>query len=152
MSGTAPVRIRQVDSEGVAEVCELFAGYLEFYEIEAERERIRDFLVARAMRRESIIFLAETGGRAVGFLQVYPTFSSLALAPVWILNDLFVLPQARRAGVGRALVRSCLREARSAGVASVELQTARTNESAQSLYRAEGFEPDETFVCFGLHL
>ncbi|MBB4743178.1 ribosomal protein S18 acetylase RimI-like enzyme [Actinoplanes octamycinicus] len=146
------ITVRRATAEELPEVATLFAGYLDFYQRPAPRETIVAFLRERLDRGEAIVLLARTAsGEPAGFVNVYPTFSSLSMAPVWTLNDLFVAPAARRLGVGQALVRACADEARAAGAIGVQLQTAPDNTSAQALYRAEGFEPD-TFSAYYLAL
>src|ERR1700754_2823733 len=95
----------------------------------------------RLKRDESVILAARVDGEPapLGFAQVYRSFSSVSMAPVWTLNDLFVSPEARRLGVGRALVRMVVDLARSAGAARVILSTDESNTSAQTLYESEGF-------------
>ncbi|KJY27728.1 MULTISPECIES: GNAT family N-acetyltransferase [unclassified Streptomyces] len=128
----------------------LFRGYLDFYEVKVEDpDRPRAFLAERIRAGESLVLLADVPeAGTVGFAQVYRTFSSLALRPVWILSDLYVDPSGRRTGAGRALLRDVLRRAREAGVAGVQLETAYDNHVAQSLYEAEGFERDAFHVYF----
>ncbi|MFE2166717.1 GNAT family N-acetyltransferase, partial [Streptomyces sp. NPDC059447] len=84
----------------------------------------------------------------VGFAQVYRAFSSLSMDTAWILNDLYVAPEGRRTGAGRALLREVLRRAREAGVTGVQLETAYDNTVAQGLYEAEGFVREEFHVYF----
>ncbi|MGW1763897.1 N-acetyltransferase family protein [Streptomyces sp. NPDC002073] len=129
---------------------ELFRGYLDFYEVEVvDEERPRAYLEERVRNGESLILLAEDGaGEAVGFAQVYRTFSSLSMAPVWVLSDLFVAPGGRRTGAGRALLRDVLERARAEGVAGVQLETGYDNHVAQGLYEAEGFERDPYHIYF----
>ncbi|HEY5046031.1 MAG TPA: GNAT family N-acetyltransferase [Solirubrobacteraceae bacterium] len=136
-------------STDVGVTSELFGGYLEFYGVSAVPDRVRSFLGERIAQRDSVIFLAQTRDQpALGFAQMYPTFSSLSLSPAWILNDLFVRPRARRVGVARALIRACLADARRAGAVSIELRTAHDNDPARHLYEIEGFEEDTHFVCY----
>jgi ribosomal protein S18 acetylase RimI-like enzyme len=120
-------------------VVELFNGYLDFYEVPDDRSDVASFIRDRIERDESIILLARLGADAVGFVQVYPTFSSVARAPIWILNDLFVHPQHRKCGAGRALMRAVEERAISAGAARVLLSTDETNSQAQALYESEGY-------------
>jgi GNAT superfamily N-acetyltransferase len=128
---------------------ELFGGYLEFYGVTAEPDLVRRFLSTRIAQRDSVILLAEGKDQpALGFAQIYPTFSSLSLSPAWILNDLFVCPRARRGGVARALIRACVANARRAGAVSIELKTAHDNDPARRLYENEGFEKETKFVCY----
>ncbi|WP_262287011.1 N-acetyltransferase [Micromonospora sp. MA102] len=138
---TRPVDIKRIGLDAVDEVTELFLGYLEFYKRPSGPEAARAFLMERLKRDESIILAARMEGEPalLGFAQVYRSFSSVSMAPVWILNDLFVSPHARRLGVGRALVRMVVDLARSAGAARVILSTDESNTSAQTLYESEGF-------------
>ncbi|MHC3429237.1 GNAT family N-acetyltransferase [Streptomyces sp. DT18] len=82
----------------------------------------------------------------MGLAQVYPGISSLDMAPSWLLSDLFVVPRARGLGIGRALLRSVLAQAREADVAAVQLETAYGNHFAQKLYESEGFRRDPFHV------
>jgi ribosomal protein S18 acetylase RimI-like enzyme len=129
------------------DVAALFCAYLEFYDVQREPGEARDFLRERMQSGESLILLARTAeGAAAGFAQVYFTFSSLSLAPVWTFNDLYVDAAARGLGVGRALVREVCSRAAEAGALRVQGETAVDNHTAQALYAAEGFEVEEGFL------
>jgi GNAT superfamily N-acetyltransferase len=82
----------------------LFDGYRHFYRQASEPDRIRKFLLDRFEHNQSVIFVALKGGTAVGFTQLYPSFSSGGLARIFILNDLFVDAGARHIGAGSALL------------------------------------------------
>ncbi|MFF5448896.1 GNAT family N-acetyltransferase [Streptomyces sp. NPDC012888] len=142
------VRVAGEDDLEVA--ARLFRGYLDFYEVEVEDEdRPREFLAARMKAGESLVLLADLpGGGTVGFAQVYRTFSSLSMRPLWILNDLYVAPAGRRTGAGRALLRETLRRARAADASGVQLETAYDNRVAQALYESEGFVREEFHAYF----
>src|SRR6186713_2232215 len=83
----------------LAEAAALFAAYREFYGESYDVEAAGSFLASRLARDESIVLLGRVDDVAVGFTQIYPSFSSTRLAPIWILNDLFVAPDARGTGV-----------------------------------------------------
>jgi ribosomal protein S18 acetylase RimI-like enzyme len=133
----------------------LFDGYRQFYGQEPDLPGARTFLEARLKGRESVVLLAvpkDAPGTAVGFVQLYPSFSSVSMKPIWILNDLFVAPQSRRAGVARSLLDAALELARSTGAARLRLSTAKDNEAAKALYAAAGyrmvdFDQYELQVC-----
>ena len=132
--------ISEVGPQDVDEVVGLFAAYLVFYGVQCDRDAVHDYLAARVRARQSLVLCARArGGSLVGFVQVYPGFSSLSLAAVWTLNDLYVAPSARCTGVGRLLVREVCRRAGAAGAVRVDLATAEGNRGAQALYEAEGF-------------
>jgi ribosomal protein S18 acetylase RimI-like enzyme len=59
-----------------------------------------------------------------------------------LLEDLFVDPSARRAGLGRALLDAAIARARERDCRRVELDTAETNEAARALYGAAGFSEE----------
>ncbi|WP_433795663.1 N-acetyltransferase family protein [Actinoplanes sp. CA-252034] len=146
------ITVSRAGAADLPEAAALFHGYLDFYQRPAPEEQVLAFLRERHERGESVLLLARTAeGTPAGFVNIYPTFSSLSMAPVWTLNDLFVAVTARRTGAGRALVRACAAEARAAGAVGVQLQTAPDNHTAQALYRSEGFEPD-TFAAYYLPL
>ncbi|MCX5195906.1 GNAT family N-acetyltransferase [Streptomyces sp. NBC_00249] len=146
----AQVTLRVAGGSDVEAAAELFRGYLDFYEVKVEDPDLpRRFLAERIARDESLVLLADVpGAGTVGLAQVYRTFSSLALRPMWILSDLYVDPRGRRTGAGRALLREVLRRAREAGVSGVQLETAYDNHVAQGLYEAEGFVRDPFHIYF----
>jgi ribosomal protein S18 acetylase RimI-like enzyme len=120
----------------------LFDAYRQFYGQESDLPGARRFLEARLRNRESVVLLAvqdaalESG---VGFVQLYPSFSSVSMKPIWILNDLFVAPQARRAGIAQTLLEAACEMARSTGATRLRLSTAKDNEAAKALYLASGY-------------
>ena len=94
-----------------------------------------------------MIFLAEVGGKVVGFTQLYPSFSSVRAGRAFVLNDLYVDIAARRLGVARALLQAAADFARADGAIRLELETDPDNRSAQALYRHMGWEPYEGIAC-----
>lgn len=132
------------------EACGLFALYLEFYHRSAPAEAVRAYLQERLTQGDAVIFLARLDGLAVGFAQLYPSFSSLALAKSWILYDLYVLASARRQGVAEALLERCRVLAQETGACELFLQTAKDNLPAQALYEKHGYQRDTEFYNYYL--
>jgi GNAT superfamily N-acetyltransferase len=99
----------------------------------------RRFLAERLGRGEWVIYAVAEGGRAPGFTQLYPSFSSVSMRPTWFLNDLFVAEGARRRGVGGRLLRAARDRAIKTGAARFALSTAVTNTAAQALYERDGW-------------
>ncbi len=126
----------------------LFDAYRVFYAQPSDRGAAREFLAARLSAGESVVFLAFLGGEAVGFTQLYGSFSSVSLRRLWILNDLFVTPEARRKAVAGALLERAQQHARETGAKGLTLQTATDNHSAQALYEAHGWERDTGFLTY----
>ncbi|HTT15550.1 MAG TPA: GNAT family N-acetyltransferase [Thermoplasmata archaeon] len=148
---TGSLSVRQATVADVPRIQPLFAGYRAFYRCPPDAAGELRFLTDRLARAESVVFLAERDGSPVGFTQLFPTFSSLGLRPSWILNDLFVAPEARRGGVGAALLRRAREFARTQGAEGLTLETAHDN-PAQRLYEAEGWTRDTAFLHYELRL
>ena len=111
-----------------------------------------EFLATRLARNESVIFLALDGGRPVGFAQLYPSFSSLSMQRMWILNDLFVDPLARGRGIATALLDASKAMAIETGAKELALETMKTNLTAQRLYESQGWKRDEIFYRYDLSI
>lgn len=145
--------IREADSKDLAELAVLFDGYRQFYKQASDVEGATSFLKERFHRNESKIFIAVTPEQtALGFTQLYPLFSSVRMRPVWILNDLYVLREARGKGVGQHLIQAAESWGRSVGVAALELSTAKDNLTAKSVYDALGWELDTTYDHYSIRL
>lgn len=133
----------------------LFDGYRQFYGQEQDLEGARRFLKAHCEAGTSVIFLAlrvDAAGQrqACGFTQLYPSFSSVSLKRLWILNDLFVAPTARRTGTGTALLERARQFALETGAKGLTLTTAIDNSTAQSVYEAAGWQRDREFYTYHL--
>ena len=122
----------------------LFDAYRRFYGQASDIAGARDWLRSRLRVGESVVLVAKRAGNAVGFVQLYPMFSSVRMARTWILNDLFVDAAARRGGVARALLDAAASFAREDGAAGLSLETGRGNAAARALYRAAGWHEDDT--------
>lgn len=108
----------------------------------------RAFLQARFDHGESVIFLAHAGGMPLGFAQLYPSWSSVSLARVFVLNDLYVGAAGRRRGVASALLAAVETHAWAHGAVRVSLNVARDNLTGQALYRACGWMEDAQFFMY----
>ena len=122
----------------------LFDAYRQFYGQPSDVPRARDWLRSRLRVGESVVLLARRGGAMLGFVQLYPMFSSVRTARTWILNDLFVDAGARRKGVARALLDAAAAFAREDGAMGISLETSQDNAAARALYRAAGWNEDAT--------
>jgi GNAT superfamily N-acetyltransferase len=146
------LRIVEAEPADVKSVLPLFLSYLEFYKQVTEKQRARQFLRDRLAQRESKIFLAMLDGEPVGFAQLYPTYASLALRRSWILYDLFVVPAARKRGVGQALLEKARQLAVKTGAEGITLETAKDNRPAQRLYEGLGYRRDTHFYRYHLRI
>jgi len=150
---TQNIFVRRASLADVDLVAPLFDAYLEFYEQTPDLALARTFLRERLEQDQSVIFLAlRSDGSAVGFTQLYPSFSSARAQRIFILNDLFVDPGVRRRGVGQRLLDAAADFGRSAGAIRLTLSTAHANTAAQALYEAHGWRRDEIFRSYHLAL
>jgi ribosomal protein S18 acetylase RimI-like enzyme len=145
--------VRRASLSDLDRIAPLFDAYRQFYGQAHDLSLAREFLRERLDLDQSVIFIAlGQDASAIGFTQLYPSFSSASARRIFILNDLFVDPATRRSGVGRALLEAAADFGRSAGAARLTLSTAHTNTSAQSLYEASGWLRDEVFRSYHLAL
>jgi ribosomal protein S18 acetylase RimI-like enzyme len=146
------MKVRRAEAGDLAAVAPLFEAYRRFYEQAPDLEKSRAFIRERLARGDSVIFLAEENGAALGFTQLYPLFSSTVCRNIWLLNDLFTTESARGRGVGRALMDAARNHAIQTGAAAIELSTAHTNRPAQRLYESLGYRKDEVYRVYTLRL
>ena len=146
------LEIIRASPKDVGRVAPLFDQYREFYKERPNAEGARSFLMERLTKNESVVFIAadpELG--AVGFVQLYPSFSSVSMKRLWILNDLFVSPAARKRGVGAALLRRAEKFARQTNAKGLELETWVNNLPAQRLYEKLGWKRNVEFYQYTLY-
>jgi ribosomal protein S18 acetylase RimI-like enzyme len=142
--------VRQATIRDLDQLVPLFDHYRQFYGRTSHLCAAREFLLARFHNDESTVFIAHENGRAIGFTQLYPSFSSISLARIFILNDLFVYEQARRKGVASALMSAAVQFATASGADRLSLSTAITNNAAQALYHSAGWTRDDQFMVYDL--
>ena len=146
------ITIRQAVLADLDAVAILFDGYRQFYGQASDEAAAQTFLQARFEHGQSVVLLAESQGQAVGFTQLYPSFSSVSMARVFVLNDLFVSPTARRRGVGEALLDAAADHARQLGAVRLSLNTDVQNLPAQALYASMGWARDQKYHAYHLAL
>ena len=139
------IRAQARDADVIAP---LFDAYRQFYKAPSDLNASRQFIFDRLAKDESVIFLATYGNHALGFTQLYPLFASVALQSLWLLNDLFVVPEARKQGVAEALMKHAEQFANETGSRGLFLRTATDNFPAQQLYEKCGWVRDEQFYRY----
>ena len=124
----------------------LLDAYRQFYAQPADLARARAYLGERMARGECAVYAAlAASGEIVGFTLLYPTFTSVGMGRIFILNDLFVTPAARSMRAGVALLEAAKAHARAAGALRLSLRTAHDNLRAQGVYERNGWKRDEKF-------
>ncbi|MBD2258425.1 GNAT family N-acetyltransferase [Pseudanabaena sp. FACHB-2040] len=138
--------------EHLAELSDLFDQYRVFYQQPTDLAAATKFLQDRFKNEDSTLLAAIENGSLAGFTQLYPSFSSVAMKRIWILNDLFVAPPFRKQGVAKLLMLAAEKYARESEAARIVLSTQISNATAQSLYQSLGYCRDEEFYHYALHL
>lgn len=139
------MEIIQAGSDYLDALVPLLDGYRAFYKQPSDTRACRAFLQERFQRGDSVVFLAREAGKAVGFTQLYPSFSTVSLQPLLILNDLFVHPSHRGKGAGAALLKRAQAYCAENGCKGLALETALDN-PAQQLYERMGWQKESH--CF----
>jgi GNAT superfamily N-acetyltransferase len=135
------VQITTVGETDLDELLPLMRGYSNFYEVNPSDEAL--LALSRALiadpERDGVQFIArDEDGTPLGFATVYWMWSTSRAARIGIMNDLFTAAEARRRGVGEALIQACLEAVRDHGAALLQWQTAKDNQTAQALYDRVG--------------
>ncbi len=140
MPGT--LRIEPVASGQIDELLPLIAAYQRFYEAERiDNARNRTFFSRFIAPSERGMLLgAWRGEELIGYACLYWHFTSLVPAETVLMNDLYVDPDTRGEGVGRALIEASATVARERGAHHLEWATAPDNKTAQRLYDSTGAE------------
>ena len=142
------INIRQAGLEDLTSVVSIFEQYRHFYQCENNIVLATDFIKARMEQQESIIFIAETDEQektVVGFVQLYPLFTSTRMKKVWLLNDLFVEETYRKQGIAEQLILNAKALSNDTGALGLRLSTAASNQPAQALYEKIGFIKSQNF-------
>ncbi|AIQ45534.1 hypothetical protein R70723_06210 [Paenibacillus sp. FSL R7-0273] len=147
-------RLEQAGLQDAELIAPLFDDYRVFYGQQPNPAGALQFIQDRLRAEESVIFMAvqdEAGSRrAGGFAQLYPSFSSLTMQRLWVLNDLFVAEHLRGQALGKLLLEGVREYALRTGSKGLTLTTMTDNIRAQRLYEAQGYIRDEEFYTYDL--
>lgn len=131
----------------------LFDAYRIFYKQESDLVTVKNFLRHLLNGNDATIFLVLSDeGKGIGFTTLYPTYSSVSLAPIFILNDLFVHPDYRLKKVGEMLLTQAANWAQSQGAIRLQLETETSNHSSQNLYKKLGWKLETGYNHYTLNL
>lgn len=146
------MKIKKALTEDIESAAELFDLYRQFYEQKSDIDSAKKFLSERITMGESVIFISEDeqNNRAAGFVQLYPSFSSVGMKKIWILNDLFVREEYRKQGVAESLILKAKVFATETSAAGIILETQISNINAQRLYDKLGFNKDDEHYFYFL--
>ena len=142
------IAVRQATLSDLDELAALFNQYRAFQGQVPDLLAARDFLQARFTHDESVIFIAHEAHAPVGFAQLYPSFSSVSLARVFMLNDLFVHESGRRKGIASRLLAAVESHAWALGAVRVTLNVDTNNQPGRALYEAKGWTQDQQYFMY----
>ncbi len=144
----APPVIRAAEEADVPLLLRLFRELAEYEELadelRATEELLHEALFGQRPAAEALI--AECDGETAGYALFYPTFSTfLSIQGIW-LEDLFVRPDHRKGGVGRALLATVAAILRDRGGQRLEWSALRWNELALGFYRRLGAQAMDEWI------
>lgn len=123
----------------------LFDAYRQFFTGGNDLARSAAFLRERLERDECVVFSARLDAEPVGFIQLYPLWSSWYCARIWFLSDLYVADSARRHGAGAMLVERVKEYAAETGASSVMVELPLSEPHLRNFYARLGFHEDPVF-------
>jgi ribosomal protein S18 acetylase RimI-like enzyme len=137
------VLIKKADITDIEQLSKLFDEYRIFYRKDSDLLGAKNFLTERITNKESEIIVAENAEKTLmGFIQLYPLFSSTRMKRLWLLNDLYVNEKYRGKEVSVALMNEAKVFATKTNSAGLILETEKSNTIGNKLYPKVGFELD----------
>jgi ribosomal protein S18 acetylase RimI-like enzyme len=138
------VRVWRAAPDEAPAVAALLAGFRDHlgYDFPADDSLLRS--VERIIVRDDAEYLLAGEGEPVAVAQVRYRWSVWWEAEDCWLEDLYVRPEARGSGIGRALTQGVIDRATARGCRRVELDVNSENSAAQALYRSLGFDTGKT--------
>jgi GNAT superfamily N-acetyltransferase len=140
------IRTLNTKSEVLA-ILPLFEAYRFFYHQKPNLEKAEAFLLEHFKNKTHVLIGAFIGDEAVGFTQLYPSYSSVSLEKLYILNDLFVDENHRSKGIGFALIKHAQQLAVKNNWKGMVLETGVDN-PAQKLYEKMGWTKDTDYYHY----
>ncbi|MBT5551303.1 MAG: GNAT family N-acetyltransferase [Nitrospina sp.] len=144
------MQITYASSNDTQKLAILFDQYRIFYSQKTDLERAADFLNSRFKNKDSVILIAQSNEDIIGFIQLYPSFSSVGMERIWILNDLFVDHKFRRKNIAKNLMEAARKHAKETGALRIDLATQVSNLYAQNLYESLDYIKNESFFHYSL--
>ena len=148
------VRISVDNEDLIRNLIPLFDSYRQFCGCSSNRKAIGNFIYDRLENDECVLFAAldeaSSSHAILGFVNLYPSFSTLLLSRIVILNDLYIRPDVRRQGIATKLLKQARSYAESIGAQRLELQVLKDDAGVHRLYRSNGYEENQRDSLFTL--
>lgn len=143
------MKIIKATTKELEQTARLFNDYRVFYDQAPDIEGAIKFINERMKNKESVIYLAvDENKEALGFVQLYPLFTSVGMKRMWMLNDLYVDIMARKKGVAEKLIEKSKELVRETGATGMVLETQNENHPAKNLYIKTGWFKDDMHSYF----
>ena len=144
--------IRPGERKDVPLIAELIRGLARYEKLEHEITMTEEKLTAHLFgeRRYAETLIAEDGGQPVGFALFFHSFSTFLAQPGLYLEDLFVVPARRGAGIGRALLERLAQVAVDRGCGRLEWAVLDWNKDAIRFYERLGAKPNSEWTVYRL--
>ena len=143
------MKIRPYEKKDAGDLVGLIRALAHFEHLNPPTPAAARRLAADAGRRFHVL-LAQEGGRKIGYAIYFFTYSTFLARPTLYLEDLFVLPEYRRRGVGKKFFDALLREARRKRCGRMEWSVLDWNRPAIRFYRRLGARPLEEWIPYRL--
>lgn len=140
--------VRTATIRDLEPLVELFDAYRVWYRKPSDKENARVFLHKRIEQKDSVVFLADIKGTAVGFTQLYPIFSSTRMKRMWLLNDLYVDEKHRGKGLSKALINAAKKHCQDSDACGILLETEKSNDIGNKLYPSQNFHLEDNNFYF----
>lgn len=146
------MNIKRSNINDLNRLAEVFDTYRQHFKQPSELEQVKAFLKARMSNDEAIVYLVETGEEINGFVVLYPSFSSIGLSPIWILNDFYLYSGSNKRQMAKQLLDKISEDCQEAGAIRIEVTTRKENHRLHKLYKEYGFEKDYKYDYYFLQL
>jgi len=146
------LEIRACTIDDLDRLVPAFDSYRQRYRQDSEPSEVEEFLKSLIEEEKSKIFLSYEGDELTGFVQLYPSFSSIGLAPIWILNDFYIFGGSNRREIASGLLDAARMLCDASKAIRLEVTTRKENHRLHKIYRDYGFEKDYKYDYYFLRL
>jgi GNAT superfamily N-acetyltransferase len=131
------MQIRLATGADAEQLTGLFDLYRQSLGQPSENHKCRQFVSARLSEGDTMIFIARHEVQALGFIQLYPSYSSVSLKPVWYFDDAFVVELYRGTGIAKGLIAKAKELADSADVVLIKRTLVEQGPAVQEKFDQE---------------
>ena len=146
------MKIKTCEINDLEQLVPAFDSYRQRYKQPSEPEKIEQFLRQMLQQEASTILLSYEGEELTGFVQLYPSYSSIGLAPIWVLNDFYIFGGTGRKQTAEGLLNAAKELCQNTGAIRIEVTTRKENHRLHKLYRDFGFEKDFKYDYYFLRV